>query len=121
VDQVAANIESYVNYMESVSSFVLSNQDIQDYLRAADGVDKRRLAARAAAVLDTIVRSRTDISLVAVFGYDGGFVTHSPDLRLNPFADPVSLPWYSAARNAVGRPAVSTPHVQNVVKDHYRW
>jgi two-component system sensor histidine kinase YesM len=120
VDQVAANIESYVDYMESVSSFVLSNQDIQDYLRAAGGRDGR-IAERAAAVLDTIVRSRRDISLVAVFAYDGRFVAHNPEAVLNPFAEPENQPWFAAARAAGGDPAVSTPHVQNVVADRYRW
>ena len=121
IDQVAANIESYIDYMESVSSFVLSNQDIQDYLRASGGRDDGRIAGRATAVLDTIVRSRRDISLVAVFDYDNRFVTHNPELRLNPFADPKSQPWFQAARAAGGKPVVSTPHVQNAIVNRYRW
>lgn len=121
VDQVAANIESYIDYMESVSYFALSNQDIQDYLAASGPRKDGRLKQRAAAVLDTIVQSRRDISLAAVFDYDGDFVAHALELKRNPFADVSGKPWFAAARKASGDPAISTPHVQNVVKDRYRW
>jgi len=121
VDQVAANIDSYIDYMESVSAFVNSNQDVQDYLRAEDGRSRAMLADRAAGVLDTIVRSRTDVSLLAVFAYDGPVITHSSDLALNPAAVPEKTAWYAAARAGAGKPAISTPHVQNIVKDRYRW
>lgn len=121
VDQVTANIESYIDYMESVSSFALANQDIQDYIRAEGERKQGQLKRRAADFLDTIVQSRRDISLAAVFDYKGNFVTHAPELKRNPFAETDTMPWFSAAREAEGEPTISTPHVQNIIKDRYRW
>ncbi len=114
IDQVAANIESYIDYMESVSAFVDSNPDVQEFLRGGD-------ARRASDILGTIVRSRNDVSLLAVFDYGGRAVTHQDGLLFNPAIDPRKAAWYAAARTAAGKPVISTPHVQNAIKGRYRW
>jgi two-component system sensor histidine kinase YesM len=120
VSQIANNIESYIDYMDSASAFVQSDTDVQAFLTAAKPEEKTTAAPRAAALLATLVRSREDISLVGVFDYDGGFITHDQAYALNPFAEVRSLPWFTAARNGGGA-IVSSSHVQNVIKDRYRW
>lgn len=121
VAQAAANIDSYLEYLESVSSFVMSNRDLREYLSAPDAPSRGDLARRAVSMFDTIIRSRTDISLVAVFGFEGSFISHDGALRLNPFGDARGQPWFAAAREAAGKPAISSSHVQNVIKDRYPW
>lgn len=120
VAQVASNIESYVNYLESVSSFVQENRDVQDYLKPA-GSKNRDAEARAIGILETIQRSRRDISLIAVFAASGKFIANDPLYALNPFGAPEKQAWYAAAERARGRPVISSSHVQNVILNRYRW
>ncbi len=120
VKQIANNIEAYIDYMDSASAFVQADKDVQTFLTAG-GREKAEAAPRAGAVLDTLVRSRNDISLVAVFDYRGGFISHDAEHRLNPFADPPRQSWFAGAREAGGRSVISSSHVQNVIRDRYRW
>lgn len=120
VKQIAANIEAYIDYMDSASAFVQADKDVQTFL-TSEGKGKAEAAPRAVAVLDTLVRSRNDISLVAVFDYLGGFISHDAEHRLNPFADPPRQAWFEGAREARGRSVISSSHVQNVIRDRYRW
>ena len=121
VVQIAGNIESYIEYMDSVSAFVQSNLDVQAFLRERDSEARTAIAQRAEKALGAIVRSRKDISLVSVFGYDGSFLAHDPAVLKNPNADPARLGWFIQARANGGKPAISSSHVQNVVQDSYRW
>ena len=121
VNQVAANIESYIDYMDSVSVFVQSDRAVQEFLTAPTLARKEAVAPAASSLLDTLVSSRKDISLVAAFDNQGGFVSHDQSHALNPFADPRRQHWYLAAREARGSSVISSSHVQNVILDRYRW
>ncbi len=115
VNQIATNIDSYIDYMNSVSSFVQADKDVQEFLQ------QNRVKKQAMNVLATLVKSRNDISLVGLFSYDGRYITHDPNLRLNPYARAQGQPWFIAAQRAQGASVVSSSHVQNVIADRYRW
>jgi len=115
VNQIATNIDSYIDYMNSVSSFVQADKDVQEFLQ------QNHFTKQAANVLATLVKSRNDISLVGLFSYDGRYITHDPNLRLNPYAQAQGQPWFIAAQRAQGKSVVSSSHVQNVIADRYRW
>ena len=121
VNQVAANIESYIDYMDSVSVFVQSDRAVQEFLNSPSQSRREAAAPIASSLLYTLVSSRKDISLVAVFDNRGGFVSHDPAHALNPFADPRRQNWYLAAQEAKGVSVISSSHVQNVILDRYRW
>jgi len=121
VNQVAANIESYIDYMDSVSVFVQSDRAVQEFLSAPTQAHKEAAAPAASSLLDTLVSSRKDISLVAAFDNQGGFVSQDRGHALNPFADPQHQNWYIAASEAKGSSVISSSHVQNVILDRYRW
>jgi two-component system sensor histidine kinase YesM len=121
VNQVAANIESYIDYMDSVSVFVQSDRAVQEFLTAPTLARRQAAAPAASSLLDTLVSSRKDISLVAAFDNQGGFISHELSHALNPFADPRRQNWYQAAREAQGSSVISSSHVQNVILDRYRW
>jgi len=72
-------------------------------------------------VLDAVYRSRQDISLAAIFRYDGGFVAHDPTALRNPFVDNEKQSWFIQAREAGGKSVISSSHVQNAIKDRHRW
>jgi two-component system sensor histidine kinase YesM len=126
--QIASSIDSYIDYMDSVSAFAPYDQDVQDFLAAPAQKKTTRgteldskLASRSSAVLASVGGSRKDISLVAVFGYDGRFVAHDRSFERNPFVDPSKQSWFIDAAAAGGKSVVSSSRVQNVVKDRYRW
>ncbi|HAE21893.1 MAG TPA: histidine kinase [Spirochaetaceae bacterium] len=121
VNQVAANIDSYIDYMDSVSVFVQADRDVQEFLGAPSAERRGRAGPGASALLSTLVRSRKDISLVAVFDYEGGFISDDPEHRLNPFAEPARQSWFGMAQKESGRSVISSSHVQNVILDRYIW
>ncbi|MDR0386416.1 MAG: sensor histidine kinase [Treponema sp.] len=133
VGQIANYIEFYLGYMDSVSVIVRSDSAVQEYLGignpdAGDTTEKlldeaalRPAAEAARGILEVMINTRTDISLIGIFSYAGGFITSGRDHELNPFTEPARQPWYIAARNARGESALSSSHVQNVIKDQYPW
>jgi two-component system sensor histidine kinase YesM len=121
VRQITNNIEFYIDYLYSVSTILQADTGVQEYLGA--GPEKRGgdAAGAAQSVLDVMVSTRNDISLIGIFGYRGEFIISDRDWALNPFADPVRQSWYTAARNGRGDPVISSSHVQNIIKDRYPW
>ncbi|MDR2758645.1 MAG: sensor histidine kinase [Spirochaetaceae bacterium] len=121
VRQIANNIEFYIDYMDSISSFVEADGSVRDYLEAVSETDRDAAAEPVRSVLTVMTTTRNDISLIGVFGYQGGFVTQDRENTLNPGADPPRQSWYTAAQNARGLSVVSSSHIQNIIKGQYRW
>ncbi|MDR3160115.1 MAG: sensor histidine kinase, partial [Spirochaetaceae bacterium] len=121
VRQIADNIEFYIDYMDSISAFVEADGSVREYLGAVSEAEREAAAEPVRSVLTVMTTTRKDISLIGVFGYQGGFVTQDRENALNPVADLGRQSWYAAAREARGASAVSSSHVQNVIKGQYRW
>jgi two-component system sensor histidine kinase YesM len=121
VRQIANNIEFYIDYMDSISTFVEANNSVREYLEGASetGQDAAEEAVRS--VLTVMTTTRNDISLIGIFSYQGRFITQNREDSLNPVVDPPSQSWYRAAQNAQGLSVVSSSHVQNIIKGQYRW
>lgn len=121
IRQISNNISAYIEYMNGVSTFVQSDKDIQEYLLANTSEIKTSAERRAQEVLQTFIRSRKDISLVAVFNLKGESLFHDSTFVQNPFRLPTIQPWFTAALQAQGDSVISSSHVQNIVQDRYRW
>jgi two-component system sensor histidine kinase YesM len=117
VRQIAHNIEFYIDYMDSISTFVEADSSVREYLKA----DSEAAAEAVRSVLTVMTTTRNDISLIGIFGYRGEFITQDRENSLNPFADPSGQSWYTAARKARGLSVVSSSRVQNIIKGQYRW
>jgi two-component system sensor histidine kinase YesM len=115
VHQITNNIEFYIDYMDSVSSIIEANTEVQEHLR---GNSK---AGTVRQVLRTLTDVRNDISLIVLFDTNGGFITAGSENILNPFAVPEKQPWYYDAINARGDSVISSSHVQNIIADRYQW
>jgi two-component system sensor histidine kinase YesM len=122
VQQIARNIEFYIDYIYSVSAIVQADSSVQDYMNAGSGDSGRaELAASAESMLNVMANIRSDISLIAICGYQGGLITSDRGKELNPSANPADQSWYIAAQKARGEPVVSSSHVQHIVKEQYPW
>ncbi|MFW5796489.1 MAG: histidine kinase [Alkalispirochaeta sp.] len=76
---------------------------------------------RITAFLNSISRTRNDISLILIAGHNDEVLTHDPTLRLNPVVDIPTREWYRRAIDDPGRAVVSSSTVQNVIDGRYRW
>ncbi len=121
IRQISNNISAYIDYMIGISTFVQSDKDIQEYLLASNLESKVKASARAQEVLKTFIRSRKDISLVAIFNFCGDALFHDPTFIQNPSWQPSMQSWFTAALQAQGSSSISSSHVQNIILNRYRW
>ncbi|MFA7567134.1 MAG: hypothetical protein WCY01_08925, partial [Alkalispirochaeta sp.] len=87
IAQVQASIESYITNMESIAQVVQLNDQVQEYLdrkNAHNPEETKEARHRITSFLNSILRTRDDISLILIAGYNGDVLTHNADLRLNP-------------------------------------
>ena len=123
VNEVSANVDSYVRYMKNISSVILYDKDVQRYFGSdpASPGSAPGVAATITDLLSSVKRTRQDISLVALFSPDGRVIADRSGLVWNPYVHYKSLEWYNAALRAKGAPVVSSSHVQDLVANEYRW
>ena len=117
VRQINADIDSYIQYMENISTLVSSNQDLQSYMFSGDQDAGRRLEEQFA----TALRSHTDVRNVGVVAPDGRYLINDMETKRNPYAGLSEQPWYQDLINSPGGAALSSSHVQNLVEGKYPW
>lgn len=125
IDQVQTNIDSYITHMENIAEVVQLNDQVQSYLAAPESLDplaEREYRDGITTFLNSISRTRTDISLILISGPEGRrVISHDPATVLNGAISIPEQTWYRAALDADGETVVSSSHVQNVVEGEYRW
>jgi two-component system sensor histidine kinase YesM len=119
---IAYTVNTYIDSMESLASFLASNEDVYDYFREPSRSERsRELRKRIQDNLSTILKNRKDVSLIALIGLDGDILFHDRSLEQNPFVPLQKQAWYQAAVDAGGRAVFSSSHVQNLVRHRYFW
>ena len=119
---IAYTVNTYIDSMESLASFLASNEDVYDYFREPSRYERsRELRKRIQDNLSTIIKNRKDVSLIALIGLDGDILFHDRSLEQNPFVPLQKQAWYQAAVDAGGRAVFSSSHVQNLVRHRYFW
>lgn len=124
VSQVQTSIDSYIDHMENIATVVQLNDQVQRFFRDYGTIEASLLEdyrQRISAFLDTVSRTRGDISLILIAGDNGEVLTHKPEISLNPAVTLTDQTWYRSARERSGSAVVSSSHVQNVVAGEYRW
>ncbi|NBC29371.1 MAG: HAMP domain-containing protein, partial [Spirochaetes bacterium] len=130
IAQVQTNIDSYITHMENIAEVVQVNEEVQAFLEtdalrdgsaAGEALPDEALRERIIGFLNSISRTRNDISLILIAGENGRVLTHDTAIELN---DSVNIPrtnWYRKAVVHAGSTIVSSSHVQNLVEGEYRW
>jgi len=124
IKQVNMNIQSYVDYMENISLLAMTNKDVKYYIsdNAFIGPEERRsYEKRISDLFQSILYTRHDIASIMVFGYNGRYVSDRRITALNPNARLEDQAWYVDAQGAGGKSVLSAPHVQNIIRNEYRW
>lgn len=123
VKQVNYDIDTYIDYMENVSSLMAKSGDISLYLFEEDQSESEReeQRERVLAQFNTIMESRQDIYNIAAVAENGRYILNKGEDVLTPYIDIRKLDWYQAAMNSDTGIAVSSSHVQNAIQSSYKW
>ena len=118
IEQVNFNIENYIDYMENISQVVMSNRDMTSYLFDQD---TKETGSDLKEAFQTILHARTDIYNIAVLGDNGRYFINNGTDILNLRSRLAQKEWYLDARKEGSGILISSSHVQNLVKDDYKW
>lgn len=123
IEQVDGDIDSYIDYMENISRLISKNKDVIDYLYDEDCTEEEleQIRGRVISQFKTISDARDDIYNIAVLSDNGRNVINDGKDELNPYVDIDEMDWYVKARESNGVAVLSSSHVQNAIKDDYKW
>lgn len=123
IGQVNSDIDSYISYMENISSIVANSSDVWDYLFDENQTEGRQeeLRERITSVFKTIMDTREDITNIALLPEHKKVLINEGWDELNPYVEVGELSWYQEALENQGRTALSSSHVQNVIYGEYQW
>ncbi|MCB6308219.1 sensor histidine kinase [Mediterraneibacter glycyrrhizinilyticus] len=123
IQQVNYDIDTYIEYMENISSVIAKSSDVPRYLfdqnqtEAEIEAEKERILTQ----FQTIMESRDDIYNVAAVAKNGRYIINRGEDELTEYVDIESLDWYQAAMESKSGIAVSSSHVQNAIQSSYKW
>ena len=123
IQQVNYDIDTYIEYMENISSIIAKSSDVPRYLFDQNQTEAEREAEkeRILTQFQTIMESRDDIYNVAAVAKNGRYIINRRDDELTGYVDIESLDWYQAAMESKSGIAVSSSHVQNAIQSSYKW
>ena len=123
IQQVNYDIDTYIEYMENISSVIAKSSDVPRYLFDQNQTEAEREAEkeRILTQFQTIMESRDDIYNVAAVAKNGRYIINQGDDELTGYVDIESLDWYQAAMESKSGIAVSSSHVQNAIRSSYKW
>ncbi|TXK77830.1 sensor histidine kinase [Paenibacillus sp. N3.4] len=124
IQQVNLNIQSYVTNMENIGTLAMTNKDVKYYISSTSFIneeERRPYEKRISDLFQSILISRKDIASIMVFGYNDWFVSDRRITSLNANANITEQPWYTKAQKGSGKSVISSPHVQNIFQNEYRW
>ena len=123
IQQVNYDIDTYIEYMENISSVIAKSSDVPRYLFDQNQTEAEREAEkeRILTQFQTIMESRDDIYNVAAVAKNGRYIINQGEDELTGYVDIESLDWYQAAMESKSGIAVSSSHVQNAIQSSYKW
>lgn len=121
IRQVNRDIDSYITYMDDISTMVLNVGDVQQYLFSElDEEEKEELYDRIVTQFNTVIDIREDISNIAVVSEDGEFIINDGKDQINGNIPLQEVDWYRDALQEEDS-ILTASHVQYVIKNNYKW
>ncbi|MEV5025448.1 cache domain-containing sensor histidine kinase [Paenibacillus sp. LPE1-1-1.1] len=123
IEQVNSNIQTYIGNMESIAELALRDEELQRLMRLYDPQDPEglALAKQTSTFFRSIVESRNDIASIVFIGTNGALVSDRGDAQLKDYHELLSQDWYISAKEAGGKPVISSSRVQHIYKNEYNW
>ncbi len=121
ISQVNRDIDSYIGYMENISSMVTESGDVQKYLFVplAES-EKEELYRRIIMQFNTVVEARQDISNIAVVTPGRQYIINDGYDQLNENISLQEVQWYQEALNGNSN-ILTASHVQHAIRNNYKW
>ncbi len=121
IGQVNRDIDYYIGYMENISAMMTESGDVQRYLFADMEEDEREvLERRIITQFDTVIKTRQDISNIAVVSSRERYIINNGADRLNENIAMNEVDWYMDALRRTNH-RLTASHVQHVIRNNYKW
>lgn len=119
IKQMNQNIDSYIEYMDNIALVVSGSEDVKRYLfEEEDGEIYRK---RVQEQFGIILKGREDIRNLGILRIGGVALINEGDKEINGDLDLAGQEWYRNAVESYGKSAVTSSHVQHVVKGERPW
>lgn len=130
--EINASIDSYIDNMKSMAKVVVENKDVRDVmafynrhrgqrLSYIEEKELEHLRANAAAHMDIVANTRSDITNIAVISKYKDVVLSDVEKKVNENAEFNVTDWYLKPMSYRDEIIVSPSHVQNLVSGEYKW
>ena len=131
LSEVNSSIDSYIDNMKSMGGVVVENGDVKELMALLYKSDHEPLSReeqelcdemenRAAELMDTVAKTRSDITNIALLSVGGDVILSDVDKNVNIYSDYQQADWYlEALKNA--DEVISPSHVQNLIEGEYKW
>lgn len=121
VRQVNRDIDSYIDYMENISSMIIQGGDVQKYLfMKMPKEETEEVYGRIVTQFNTVVEARQDISNIAVVTPERDFIINGGADKLNENVSLQDVEWFEEALKGDGS-ILTASHVQHVIRNNYKW
>lgn len=123
VEQISQEMESYIAYMENISTLVTGdgNSEVTDYLFSEEGAKDKKLKKRVLNQFAMVLKTHSDILNIAAIAENGRALINDGTQERNPYAGWEEMDWYQKTIEAGGETVLSSSHVQNAVRGRYDW
>ena len=122
IDQVNADIDSYISYMDNLSDMMVGSVDVRNYLfRYNSEENKEAITQRLLNTFKTLKDSREDIYNIGIISNNGAYLINDGTDKLNAYMDYREMDWYQKALLSDKEAVISSSHVKNVVQNDYKW
>lgn len=119
---VSNDIDSYIDYMENISTMIAESADVQQYLFSNITLDKQSdIRKRIVSQIMTVKSSRKDIANIAALTDNGRSFINAGTEKPNSFIDYKNADWYQKTMSVTGKESIITSHVQNLIRSSYEW
>lgn len=124
IEKINRDIQSYIEYMKNISSIVINNKYVLNYYHdfsTLNATDRRQYKDNISSILRSILQARKDINLILLVGYMGDFISNRDNSTIKTHININQREWYVQASKEGGDTVISSAHVQDILKDEYRW
>ncbi|MGN0264308.1 MAG: cache domain-containing protein [Oliverpabstia sp.] len=120
IGQVNADIDSYISYMENISSMLAENLDVKKYL-FGEGEEADEAGVQLLSQFSTVLSSREDIYNLGILQKNGKALLNEGKSRLNTYVDMEKQEWYRRAVENRDSFYLSSAHVQHMIQGERPW
>ncbi len=119
IHQVSKNIDSYITYMDNLTSMISNSSDAQAVVfgASADSGYRTRLSNQ----FQDILKSRSDIRNIGVIRNKEDYLVNVSVKRINPDVELATQAWFTEALKKSGSFVLTSSHVQILLKGERPW